>query len=295
MTRDQLLDAMSLVDDDLVQQAGTWRKKPLPWKKWLAAAACLALVCAMAASYRDFEAAPETPTASDTPYAQAMPWGTGQRPALLFNGRLYRWAGVSKQYYLTNDGDHPTVYTRADGSSYLPEGCVEVGPISGCTPDMPNEALQLQADFETSGTVYHNPDTPEVVYALLSNTWGSAGGSFYIRFVTDALGCGETGSGQRICWQGRQYRVDIGYNQYLRVVRQLPEGAELVGTLTFNGGDLIPSADLETNCRTGMYSDPMDGREVWALPGDDSVIYVYQHHYWAGGDYPAWLACPLWE
>jgi hypothetical protein len=77
-------------------------------------------------------------------------------------------------------------------------------------------------------------------------------------------------------------------------LKELPEGAQVIGNLSFIGEDPMPQMDLETNCLSDGYGKPLDGREVLAVPGDNSVIYVYYHRYWAKGDYPAWLACPLW-
>ena len=59
--------------------------------------------------------------------------------------------------------------------------------------------------------------------------------------------------------------------------------------------DHVGGTIVETNAAFHFTEDHPDNGTVYTLPGDDSVIYVYCHRYWAQGDYPAWLACPLWE
>lgn len=69
----------------------------------------------------------------------------------------------------------------------------------------------------------------------------------------------------------------------------------LVGELIYIGMDKIPQNDLETNCASDSLSKALAGREVYLDPDDPSFIYTYEHHYWAKGDYPAYLACLLIE
>lgn len=214
----------------------------------------------------------------------------GVQPCLRYNGKLYYWQGISKEKIVTPGNHGMTHGIAADTSSYLPEGCVEVGEISGCTSRMPTKELQLQADFKTHGPVYQNPDNPEVLYAYLYNTWGNAGVFYYVRFVTDTL-CNS----ELIFWQGNYYRIAVGRTNVTPWLKELPEGAQVIGNLSFIGEDPMPQRDLETNQQSDAYSYALNGREVLAVPGDSSTIYVYCHRYWAEGDYPAWLACPLWE
>ena len=101
-------------------------------------------------------------------------------------------------------------------------------------------------------------------------------------------------NGKLYYWQGNHYRIAVGRTDVTPWLRQLPEGAQVIGNLSFIGEDSMPQKDLETNQLSDAYSYALDGREVLAVPGDSSTIYVYCHRYWAEGDYPAWLACPLW-
>lgn len=95
-------------------------------------------------------------------------------------------------------------------------------------------------------------------------------------------------------WHGQMYRLSIDFDA-CKPLEELPEGCEIIGNLHYVGADSIPAGDLETNNRSDVYAKPFEGREVYAIPGDDSTLYVYEHHYWAKGDYPTWRECHLWE
>ena len=204
----------------------------------------------------------------------------GLRPILMVNGKLYRWTGLSEAYHTSTDG---SIYIMGDGSSFLPDGYSETGKISSVTEDVPTEELQLRAAFDASGTVFTNPATPEAVYVQMTTEWLD---DAYIRFVSDDLHDNEC-----IFFNGQQYRYRPGSYDICPRVSELPEGSQLLGTLTYIGADLIPVNDLETNRISDSYSHPIDGREVYSDPNDSNIIYVYEHHYWAKGDSPAWRAC----
>ena len=256
-----------------------------------AATLCLALfslLCLFSACEKDNSAvSADFPT--DVPSARPGWFYEGVQPCLRYNEKLYYWEGISKQKHTTMGNHGIQHFTVADTSSYLPEDCVEIGEIRGCTAKIPTKELQLQADFKTFGPVYQNPDNPEVLYAWLANTWGNAGDFYYVRFVTEAL-CDS----QLIFWQGNLYRIATGRTDITPWLKELPTDCEVIGQLSFVGEDVMPSADLQCNHRSDGHGYQLDGREVLAVPGDDSTIYVYAHRYWAKGDYPAWLACSLW-
>ena len=211
--------------------------------------------------YQDWE---DNPLSSARGFYGELP--KGLRPSLLVNGKLYRWAHTS--------------------NITLPSGYEPLGPISGVTEDIPTEELQLRAGFDAAGTVYTDPETPEVVYVLMSGYWS---GEKYVRFATDDLmddAC--------VIYGQRPYRFQP-FTEPCEVVRELPEDCVLVGGLHYVGMDEVPVNDLETNCARDSHNRSMENREVWVDPNNSSVIYVYHHMYWAQGDYPAWVVCPLWE
>ena len=247
----------------------------------------LASLCALTAAGCGDGAASDHKTYEDNALSSGSGWygdlPNGLRPMVLVNGTLFRWTGMSKEPHTTPSGE---VYTQGDASTFLPPGYTAVGVISGITEEVPAQELQLRAAFKASGTVFTSEETPEVVYVLMTTDWFQ---DFYIRFVSDALHDNES-----IFYGGREYRISID-REICEVIKELPASCQPVGTLTYIGSDSLPHRDLETNCIADGYSKALHGREVFADPDDSSILYVYEHQYWAQGDYPAWRVCPLWE
>ena len=304
----RLLRTMSDIGDDLVEEAGTaWRRKKAPaWWGELVAGLCLVALAGIGAwrwmgmfdkeiEIEDLPPAVVNTDASDPGPDQLPPdncdvpgaaGGTlpgGITPVLRVGGALYEWAGMSVILFLDDNGSYCAI---GNGETYLPEGFHEYGAINGVTGEKPAEELQLQAGFEASGTVFVSEEHPAVVYVLMTTGWFE---NSYIRFVSEALGDNEL-----LSWRGRTYRFSYR-SDVTETLSKLPKGCELIGTLHFVGDDSIPEGNLETNRRSDSYSKPIEGREVYAVPGDDSVLYVYERRYWSGGDYPSWRACHLWE
>lgn len=287
----KLFGGVTDVGDDLIEEAGTARvrKKISEWKRELVAGLCLiALAGAGVWLWMGRLDGPITPDLPPDNYAAPGAAGAsrlpgGITPVLQVGGTLYEWTGLAQRVFLDDGGSYSIMGTS---DTYLPEGYEPCGEISGVTREEPAEDLQLQAGFEASGTVFVSEGHPAVVYVLMTTDWLEGS---YVRFVSGALGDNEL-----VSWQGRTYRFSL-FAEHSEVVEELPEGCELIGNLHFVGYDAIPTEDFETNCRGDCYAKPLEGREVYAAPGDDSVLYVYEHHYWAQGDYPAWRACRLWE
>lgn len=211
--------------------------------------------------YQDWE---DNPLSSARGFYGALP--KGLRPSLLVNGKLYRWTGSD--------------------NVALPPGFEPVGAISGVTEDIPTKELQLRAGFEATGTVYTDPEKPEVVYVLMTGDWLQED---CVRFVTDDLmddAC--------VIYGQQPYRFQP-FTEFCEIVRELPEACVLAGRLHYVGMDVVPVNDFETNCSNDSHFKSMENREVWVDPNNSSVIYVYHHRYWAQGEYPAWVVCPLWE
>lgn len=255
----KLFQGITGIDDDIIEEARSAPpvKKAPAWRRWGAAAACICLALLAGALVWRSARVERTITACCGPLGKIT-------PTLRVDGTLYRWAGMS----------------------VLPKDFQHCGDISGVTRETPTEDLQLQAEFEASGAVFVSEDYPAVVYVLMSTGWFE---NRYVRFVSDALGKNEL-----LSWQGRMYRLSLA-GDISHLLTELPEGCELIGNLHFVGEDSIPTEDLETNSRIDVYSKAFEGREVYAVPGDDSALYVYEHHYWREGDYPAWRECRLWE
>lgn len=300
---ERLFQGVTGIGDDLIEEAGAAPagKKISAWRRWGVAAACLCLAALAGAGVWRWTGRPEGTDgpglpgqAADDPVGNARPgdladgdgcgmFPGGITPVLRVGDALYEWTGLAQRIFLDDGGSYNIMGTS---DTYLPEGYEPVGEIAAVSAEEPAEDLQLQAGFEAAGTVFVSEEYPAVVYVLMTTDWLE---NTFVRFASDELGNNEL-----LSWQGRSYRLSIGTGLSERV-KELPEGGELVGTLHFVGDDSIPAGDLETNCRSDSYGKPVEGREVYAVPGDDSVLYVYERQYWRGGDYPAWLACHLWE
>ncbi len=259
--------------------------------RWIAVLLCMALFCGCSYSA---EVQSELPAADDTVvtttyennvltsglgYFGDLP--KGLRPMLMVGGKLFRWTGMSKEFHIMMGGVHKV----GDTTTFLPDGYIAVGDISGITEEVPSKELQLRAGFEATGTVFVNKETPEVVYVLMTTDWFE---SSYIRFASDDLHDNEC-----IAYQGRQYRfnADIGICDR---IWELPESCERIGTLRYIGTDRVPVNDLETNRISDGYAQYVDGREVYADPDDPSVLYVYECQYSREGTSPGWRVCREW-
>ncbi|MBD5133743.1 MAG: hypothetical protein HDT38_04635 [Clostridiales bacterium] len=281
----RLFLAISDIGDDLVDDAKTppGSAKAPAWRRWGALAACLYLIAlAGAGVWRWMVHLP--PSANyPGPGCDMLPGGI--TPVLRVGDTLYEWAGTSVERFPDGGGPYSSM-------GYMPEGFHEYGTISGVTLEEPTEELQLQAGFEASGTVFVSGEHPAVVYVLMRTDWFAEEGS-YIRFVSDALGNNEL-----VSWQGRAYHFSY-YHNVSPVLEALPEGCEFIGHLHYVGDDSIPAGDLETNRRGDDHDRPLEGRKVYAVPGDDGVLYVYEPQYWQGDGGSAWHSfwrvCRLWE
>lgn len=206
----------------------------------------------------------------------------GLRPMMMVNGKLYRCTGKSLKLSIQDS----KVYLTGAARNILPDGYTAIGEISGITEEVPSKELQLRAAFEASGTVFTNEQTPEAIYVQMTALSYT---DDYIRFVSDDLHDNEC-----ISYHGKLYRFLPDYD-ICELIKELPENCVQIGTLKYIGDDTIPRNDLETNRISDSYSYLIDGREVYADPNDDCLLYVYEHHYWAEGDYPAWRVCKLWS
>lgn len=241
-----------------------WNRKEGAWMKRLfifplALALCLGILSACG------ETAEETvPAGNDIPASAncgSFDHKGGATPALLVDGTLYYWERMVQ----------------------LPYGYEEAGPLGAVSPDPPEENFEMQADFSASGTVYTDPERPLVVIVLMTTDRFT---DLYIRFESDGL------TDHLIRWDGRLFRFPLGSGVS---VKELPEGCVSIGTLTYVGDDILPSADLECNAVFDSHGEYLGGREVFQDPADPDVLYVFETQYWREGSYPAWKICRPWE
>lgn len=261
---------------DLLQGAPRHPK----WKQFLY---CAAFVCLMLAGFLTVFSMRSKK--ADAPDASAEDVLGTVTPQILVDGTVYYWSGMSQQKQGA-DTAGMQVISQADGKTYLPEGFTEYGAFLTSVGTPPTEDLQMQADFPAFGTVYRNPEAPEVIYILITTDWFE---SEYVRFASR-----EIFDGGRIAWGGKQYRAAFQL-EVQSFLEELPKGAVAVGTLQYIGQDYMPQNDLETNIPCDNYAYSLEGREVFADPKDPDHIYVYATHYWSGGSYGVYWKCPLWE
>lgn len=273
MKSDKLLDAIEYINDDKILDAkyGAIRKQ-INWRKMVSIAACV--MCIVVGSVKGLTYLANqnaTDGASEGAAEGALDSGAAcndlpgdTTPTILYNNKVYYWAGLEEIPYYFNQ----TASVETD-----PNGLQTAG-------------LEIEAEFDAEGEICSNADYPEVIYVKMTTDWFT---NRTVRFVTEELGDGE-----RIAYQNRQYRMKYGESEDR--IENLPETAELIGTLHFVGKDSIPQNDLETNVPNDSHSmDSMEGREVFACPDDISKIYVTVFDYYRDGMNIVYKTCYLWE
>lgn len=211
----------------------------------------------------------------------------GIQPAIRVDGKNYYYAGTSLKHYGT-EAPEATVYVKGDEETFLPDGYAEVGWISSVTTEALTEELQFRAGCDAAGEVYTSETTPNVVYIHLTAEWFDELKPQYYRFISEEMRY------ETIRYQGELYQISFG-TDLCETLEELPEGCEEAGSLHFIGTDAMPKRDLETNCPSDGFSKALEGRKVYFDPDDPEYLYVYEHHYWAEGDYPTYRACPRME
>ena len=207
----------------------------------------------------------------------------GILPAVRIGGTDYTYTGLAFPIHGA-DVSGGEVYVNAAGSTELPDGYTEAGDISSVTQDALSEERQLRVGYDATGTIYTSQATPEVVYVLIRSDAFDSFDEAYFRFVSDAR------EKDRIFYQGNLYLAD--FRDY-SPRKELPTGCQQIGTLHFIGIDGIPTQDLETNCPGDSYSQALEDRAVYFDPNNPDYLYIYERHYWAQGEYSAYLPCPI--
>lgn len=127
MTSEHLLEAMGLLDDDLIVQAERApARKPIPWQRWLGLCACLALVFLVgrgvvqnwSGSSSSNGAGASTSAGGGSPSGDAGSAGTSSGTVSLPDGSVYIL--LDNRSYLSTEETVPE----------LPDGAVELGILS---------------------------------------------------------------------------------------------------------------------------------------------------------------------
>ena len=243
-----------------------YEKHPI-WKKFLYAAA---FVCLMLAGFLMVFSMRNKPDPNRSPLGNIT-------PQILVGDTVYYWSGTVQELTGTQ--------TNTNRIS-PPEGFHEYGGFLATVDTPPTEDLQMQAEFSAFGTVYRNPDAPEVIYILMTTDWFN---DTYVRFASR-----DIFDGDRIAWNGQQYCVPFrkGIDTPLEA---LPETAVSIGALHFIGLDYIPQKDLETNCIGDDHGHSLEGREAFYDTNNPDVIYIYAMDYSSDGSKGVYWECPIWE
>lgn len=205
---------------------------------------------------------------------------------LLVDGVRYLWS-EGNCFESQGGGSRKEADGRGSFTAVLPAGYEPVGAISSVTREEPEEELQLQAGFSTSGTVYASGQEPNVVYAYMDSPWFAGS---YVRFDSEKLG------NSRLIWfNASLYRFPAEGEAEDAPLEVLPEGCVSAGSLVFIGATRVPAGDLQTNCEWDNYGRSLDGRQVFQDPSDGGAVYVYEERNESEESSPAWRRCPLWE
>lgn len=159
MTAEHLLEAMGLLDDELIQEADALplRKQPRRWQRWGSLAACAALIIALScygAAHLPMKggSGSSAPSAScgagessDTAAGESLSSGIQDEQTSQAAGAPGGAADSSQPVeagavYL--DGG---VYALWDVVEELPEGCVQLGTLSACYPEGPAPSTDAEA------------------------------------------------------------------------------------------------------------------------------------------------------
>ena len=114
MTSEYLLDAMGLLDDDMIQDAEEGAKPAFHWRRWGAWAACLALVVALGYGASQLGAGQDgssADTAGGIPSSSSLSWYTGMA-RLTISSALWRSCRRTASFWVCWSGTTERPCTR---------------------------------------------------------------------------------------------------------------------------------------------------------------------------------------
>ena len=181
MTSEFLLDALGLLDDELIQDAeASAAPKSLPWRRWTAWAACLALVLALGYGVTHLGMGSGNSgcsSAGGVPSASTGGSSAGGSPSSSAGAGGGQWNGgsggenaassspaagpeVLPGFIYTADGEY---CLTGEALESLPQGAQPVGALSALSPDAPLPATDVE-DY-AGCALWQGPDG--VVYLQL--------------------------------------------------------------------------------------------------------------------------------
>ena len=210
-------------------------------------------------------------TEPDFPDWAISHWDVMGSQWLLLGGKEYRWAEMVRER--TDDVWESGRGRFAQGEEWIPEGFVRYADLDEVPMVNSNDSPGPWSDLKYEGTVYTSDDCPDVIYALITVTqngevmWDVD--RYVARYVTEAIG-----QNRILIHNGRRYLLGA---DAASSVETLPEGAIEIGSVRYVGRDHVPTGELETNreADTCYESYPLDGKTVYAVPGDETVLYIF--------------------
>lgn len=254
MSKNEVIDSLSRIDDDMIQVVETLRrkKKRSVWMKWGTLAACLCMVVAIVIS-TVFRQSTESP--NDT----IDPGSDSSGPACLVVNGI--------QYLISS---HVSVSDELPGG-FTYAGKADVGGFGDCP-------------------YYTNPNVPEWVYVYqevgIDGTFDETGSltrtdpyGAYVRYVDIRLRGKDivcyNGDYYISMWSAQSYGSfpDVSYEYYnkientygIRVEGDVPAGFISAGIAEFSGNDTLPRGELVSN---------VGAHEVYVNPDVSDVLLV---------------------
>lgn len=257
MSKDNLIDAFSRVDEDMILEVEVLRrnKKKTVWIRWVALAACLCMTVGIIFFSITYQAAPDSPMDAIGPHDGP--------PGLVVNGIDFLIS------------PHPAVFNE------LPDGFVYAGTANvGGFEDCP---YYINSDIPEWVYVYHEVLTDGAVDST-GTLINSEPHNAYVRYVDERLRGKDlvcyNGSYFISMWSADYYAdtpdvskeyYDAMYDSYgVRMEGDPPKGFVCVGTADFFGVDTIPRGALA--CNQGAY-------KIYASPDAPDVVLVMTHWY----------------
>ena len=190
---------------------------------------------------------------------------------LEIGGKVYRWTEMERE---KTDVVWEAGRGRfAQGEEWIPEGFVRCAGLDEVPMVTSNDSPGPWSDLKYEGAVYTCGDCPDVVYVLVTVTQNGSVlwdiDRYVARYTTEAIG-----QNRILIHGGRRYLLGADAESS---VDALPEGAAEIGTVRYVGRDHVPAGELETNreADTCYGSYPLEGKSVYAVPGDETVLYIF--------------------
>lgn len=147
MTAEHLLEAMGLLDDDLIQEADVIvKRRPVNWRGWGSLAACAVLVIAIGYALPSLwmnGGSNNSSTAGAGPQVDAANSSGGASYSGIFWPQTDGEPSASEQGAIFLDSQ--TYFLTGEIVEELPEGCAALGELSDADSDAPSPSTTVEA------------------------------------------------------------------------------------------------------------------------------------------------------